>query len=249
MTVTYERRITLEGSHNFRDLGGYPAANGRMIQWRKLFRSDGLNRLSTADVKIINELGLRTVFDLRSPVELETDGLSPIYDHGVLHLHTPFFPYRDQHPADRRRLEGEFHDLYLRMLETAQPAIREVFTRLAEDETYPAVYHCAAGKDRTGVLSALILRALGVDDETIIADYALSTEYITPFLEERFNSGDLRERYQHIKPEMLRAEPETMRRVLSMFDEQFGPGQAVVRELGVSDVQIETLRDKLLTEA
>lgn len=246
MSLVYERRVSLEGSHNFRDLGGYESMDGRVIRWRRIFRSDALHRLTPGDIAHVrDEIGLVSVFDLRSEYELEHDGLGSLYEHTARHRHTPF------HRGDVRQQVTEIPDdlgpLYLRMLEEARPSIVEVFNALAEADSYPAVYHCTAGKDRTGVMTALILRALGVDDESIIADYVLSSEYITPHLEARLKSGDMAQ-YPNIKPSMLRAEAGTMAATLAVIDEQFGPGTALLQEYGIGRAQIERLQDQLLIE-
>jgi len=85
-----ERRIPLAGAANFRDLGGYPTQDGRRVRWRRLFRSDRLAELSPADVDVLRELGITTVFDLRTADELDRHGTSPLYEHGVIHRHVPF---------------------------------------------------------------------------------------------------------------------------------------------------------------
>lgn len=249
MTLTYSRHIVLDGNHNFRDLGGYQAAGGRKIRWRRLFRSDGLHGLTAAGVTALQAIQPRMVFDLRSVYELETDGLGTLFDDEYpVHRHTPFFPNQVAMPTDHREPGADIADLYLRMLDTARPAICDIFTALADNDTYPAIYHCSAGKDRTGVLTALILRGLDVDDETIIADYALSSQYITPHLEARLASGKFGERYRNIMPAMLRAEPETMRRVLQAIDAEFGPSSEAVLACGVTASQIDRLREHLLED-
>jgi protein-tyrosine phosphatase len=133
------------------------------------------------------------------------------------------------------------------MLDVAQEAIGEIFVALAEEPTYPAVFHCVAGKDRTGVTSALLLRVLRVDDATIAADYALSGEYITPRLEAEWAqfSEAQRARYGDIQPYMLRADPETILRTLEFVDAQYGSVTAYLAGCGVSAVQLDALRRQL----
>lgn len=244
MTVIYERLIAFEAAFNFRDLGGYETSDGYEVRWRRVFRSAALHGMTPADIVLAQELGLRSIFDLRSPRELEEDGLGVLYDGGaVSHRHAPFF--RDVTGARPRDLNVDMVTLYTQMLVTAQPAIGEVFVTLAEEETYPAVFHCAAGKDRTGVVSALLLRTLNVDDATIAADYALSTEYITPRLE-ALQSEKSRARYGDIPPHMLRAEPETILQTLDAIDQQYGSARAYLANCGVSDAQLDALRQHLL---
>jgi protein-tyrosine phosphatase len=245
MVTTYERRIELEGNYNFRDLGGYESADGRVLRWRKLYRSDALHNLTHEDVRRLGLLGLAAVFDLRTAYELEHDGLGALYDAGVSHHHTPFIS--DPTPPERREFTDDLHPVYVRMLASAQPSIKLIFERLAREDSYPAVFHCAAGKDRTGVMAAMVLRALGVSDATIIADYALSTTYITPHLEARWEAGDLGP-YKNIPKAFLRADPESMVKILNVVDEEYGPGAAYLAATGLSRDILEQLRERLLVE-
>ncbi len=246
MVTTYERHIPLQGNFNFRDLGGYEAADGRVLRWRRLYRSDALHGLTAEDVRRLGLLGIVAVFDLRTAHELEYDGLGTLYDAGVIHHHMPFIT--DAPPPSERDLGEDLHPIYVRMLESAQPSIKTVFERLADETSYPAVFHCTAGKDRTGVLSALILRSLGVADEVIIEDYALSSTYITPHLEARWEAGELGP-YKNIPRALLRADPESMVKILSVVDEEYGPGTAYLEATGLSADALDLVRDRLLIDA
>ncbi len=244
-----ERHIPFEGNRNFRDLGGYQTSEGRQVHWRRLFRSDCLHELSAADITKLREMQVQTVFDLRSTHELEIDGLGEIYQHGIIHRHTPLIPENAPRISeDDQGQELDYADSFLKLIGMAEPVIAEIFTDLAEASTYPAVFHCSSGKDRSGVLSALILRTLGVDDETIIEDYALSTQYITPYLEEQLAAGAFEAFHDNVTPEMLRANPANMRKLLANIDASYGPGAEVVRACGVSMDSIGMLRDLLLLE-
>ena len=87
--IETNRVITLEAVHNFRDLGGYPTVDGRVTRWRTLFRSDGLDRLTGADLEVVRELGIRTVIDLRTQGELDARGRFPVEAHPVAFHHLP----------------------------------------------------------------------------------------------------------------------------------------------------------------
>src|SRR5512144_2600872 len=147
------RRIELEGCLNFRDLGGYPTRDGRRVRWRRLFRSDGLHLLTAADIRRLREeIGLAEVIDLRSTTELASEGRGMLAAEPLRFHHVPLF-------------DGE---------------VREQRARAAEitlaEASGPAVFHCAAGKDRTGVISAILLALLDVPDEVIVADYAATQD-------------------------------------------------------------------------
>ncbi len=243
-----ERRIPLAGAANFRDLGGYPTQDGRRVRWRRLFRSDRLAELSPADVDVLRELGITTVFDLRTADELDRHGTSPLYEHGVIHRHVPFVEKvgntagaeaTEGRPSEQRRA-----DMYIEQMERAHAAIREVFTSLAEPHHYPAVFHCAAGKDRTGMTAALLLHALGVDDEVIAQDYALTAQFVQ-YTDERIEA--LAKEYgMTFTREQLGAEPETIVVLFRTLEERHGSVLGFLAECGVTGAQLEALRAELL---
>jgi protein-tyrosine phosphatase len=176
--VAAERRVSLEGAVNFRDLGGYPTASGGWTRWGLLFRSSSLHKLTADDLAAFDELGVRTVFDLRRdderarrpnprpsrslPVTSDIDSmpdLSAIRDH-----------------ADAERWLADY---YRTMVTDSGPVFGELFTSLSAADHTPAVFHCAAGKDRTGLSAALLLTWLGVDRTTVLDDYELTGRYLT----------------------------------------------------------------------
>ncbi|HEX3948055.1 MAG TPA: tyrosine-protein phosphatase, partial [Acidimicrobiales bacterium] len=169
-----DRHITLEGAVNFRDLGGYEAADGRRVRWRTLFRADGLSRLTDPDRAAIRQLGVATVIDLRTTAEVE-GGRFPVEEIPVGFHHLPLL---DAMP-DPERFEmapGMLGVQYLEMAKDAAPQIAQALTIVAQRHAHPVIVHCAAGKDRTGVLVAVLLGLLGIPDQTIIDDYALSEQ-------------------------------------------------------------------------
>lgn len=244
MTVTYERRLPLAGSFNFRDLGGYETVDGHTVRWRRLFRSDALHRLTPEDLQHLEEIGLTAVFDLRSARELDEDGIGPIGEGSIRHRHVPFH----SNPTSRspHEMQMDLFALYQRMLEEAAPCVNTIFTALAESDTYPAVFHCAAGKDRTGIISGLVLSALGVPEEQIVADYALTDTFMADRLEALRKSPDFQERYKDINPTWLRAEPQTMANTISLIKREHGSLEAYLYSCNVTPDHIGAMRETLL---
>jgi protein-tyrosine phosphatase len=166
------RRIDLGGTLNLRDLGGYPAAGG-VVRWRTLLRSDGLHMVDSGGVATLAELGLRTVVDLRTQFEAETapsalDGLAVRLEHiSIL-------------SGDLQSLPLELDAIYRYMIDDCGEAIAAAIRVLCAADALPGLVHCSAGKDRTGVVIALVLAVLGVPDQVIAADYALSATYLDP---------------------------------------------------------------------
>src|SRR5215468_4379000 len=181
-----ERRVTVEGCLNFRDLGGYPTRDGGALRWRQLFRADGLHALSPRGVATLrDEIGLGDIVDLRSSAELALDGRGLLEKEAIRFHHLPLFDAGRSTASPGSGDVGErtsrppfgatLADLYFGMIDFAREPIAKVVTVLARTRD-PAVFHCAAGKDRTGVISALLLSLLGVREEVIVADYAATRE-------------------------------------------------------------------------
>jgi protein-tyrosine phosphatase len=182
------RHIPLEGNLNLRDLGGYKGAFGA-VKRGCLFRSDELHALSDADLAVIAQLGVRVVFDLRNDIERN---LRPNRQLPDVELHVRETPPNDHVTATHSFEEQielgllpvpddeEFGAVYIGLLSYLAPELRRVVELTAGAHARPLLFHCAAGKDRTGLASALLLGILGVPDETILDDYELTTQYFTP---------------------------------------------------------------------
>jgi len=197
-TVHGVRLLELDGGRNFRDLGGYPTRDGREVKTGQLFRSGVLTGLTTEDYDTLAELDIATVVDLRSteerrseptfwqagPVDVMAWDYSMGLEDGSL---MEAFSNPDMDGAEAEALMAE---LYRDMVEQQAPHYRALFDRLAGTGE-PLLFHCSAGKDRTGIGAALLLTALGVDRETVIADYTASERVLGDSLrEETARSGD-----------------------------------------------------------
>ena len=179
MTTFAERLIRFDSCFNFRDLGGYETADGRRVRWRTLYRADTLHRLDGPDLDLFRELGLRSIIDLRSQHELDDHGRFR-HDGALVVHHVPMIdvvggPKRpvEAAPDAAPRSVGEG---YVSMADEGQRAIGNAVALLAGPAALPAVFHCTAGKDRTGILAAILLSAIGVRDEDIVDDYMLTGE-------------------------------------------------------------------------
>ena len=176
--VAAERRIPFESVTNFRDLGGYRTRSGRRVRWGQLFRSDALHGMSDGDRAAYNQLGLRAVYDLRREVEC-AERPDPVPSRNLPILSRPA---GDETPVTLGATTGEdgervLLDIYIGHIDHAAARFGELLSALAEDDGLPAVFHCHAGKDRTGLAAALLLEALGVEREAILDDYELTGRY------------------------------------------------------------------------
>lgn len=241
-----KRSIDLDGCVNFRDLGGYPTADGRRLRWRLLFRSDALHSLSAADVtRLRDELGLSDIIDLRSTFELNSEGRGPLAEQPIVFHHTPLF---DGNPSATDRgaaAEMTLGDRYVGMMEMAQGKIVNVVRILAKARR-GAVYHCAAGKDRTGVISAVLLGALGVPDELIVADYALSGERIDEIIARVMSMKGYQDTLHEMPEDTLHAHPVSMETVIARVSEKWGSMADYLRDGGLAEVDVRRLREKCL---
>jgi protein-tyrosine phosphatase len=241
-----ERLIPLDGCLNFRDLGGYPTSDGRRVRWRQLFRSDALHLLSPADVAhLCDALHIADIVDLRSTSEVDTDGRGPLAARSIRFHHLPLF---DGNTAARSERPAAYTlaDRYFLLAEFAKDPIARVIMTLA-DATSPAVYHCAAGKDRTGVISAVLLGLLGVRDEVIVADYAATQDNIDAIIERLMATEGYQAMLSALPPDTLHAQPETMISFLDRVRSEYGSMRAYARAAGVTDDAMQQLEGRLLT--
>jgi len=241
----YPRTLAFASNYNFRDVGGYAGLQGRTVQWRQLFRSDSLHRLAGDDLAAFAALGIRTVVDLRRTFEVEQHGRVPEAE-GLAYLN-PVIEHTDwrdvPHPAEVVH-ERWLADRYLNFTEDGRAGLAAALSVIADPAAAPVVVHCMAGKDRTGVVVALTLALLGVSDDDIATDYALtevSMRSLTEYL--RVHNPKAVEGNDH----MFDSPREAMLLFLSDLRDLHGSVEGFVRELGLSDQQLGALRGHLLT--
>jgi protein-tyrosine phosphatase len=208
MSDSPARHLALAGASNFRDLGGYPARDGRIVRWRRIFRSNHLGHLTEADIGVLRGLGLQCAFDFRgteervaAPCRLEeiTVHSLPVEPTVVATLRALLAAGTPLSPAEGLTVMRDSYRGYVRQ---NTPRFRALFAHLLEDRA-PLVIHCTAGKDRTGFACALILHALGVAGDSIEQDYLLTNRY---YRRDLSASPDL---------------PDDVRQVLALVDESF----------------------------
>jgi protein-tyrosine phosphatase len=181
-----ERVLHLNVSANFRDFGGYATDDGRQVAWGKLYRSATLSRLSDADVVEASKLGLNRIFDLRTDPEINREGYDRIYPGNEDRYDFLHFGYGDPYLSEAQVhtelawdiRQVDFPRLYVNMLEQNRERIRHLFGRFADPAQYPVLIHCTQGKDRTGIVVALLLLLLGVPRTTIMEDYMLTGKLV-----------------------------------------------------------------------
>ncbi len=242
-----QRAISFTTAFNFRDLGGHSGAGGRSVHYGRVFRSDSLHRLTEAECAQLTALGVRTVLDLRRPKEIARDGR--IRDTAGLAYHNIHPVHREWNPARYDEVAGPARylaDRYLDMTEEGGAGLGEALRLIADPDRGPVVFHCFAGKDRTGVLSALILSLLGVSDEDIAADYALS-EAAQPMISAAIRAGEGGLAVDDVPMHFIVCPPLAMRLFLAGLRERYGSVAAYAATTGFDDGHAAALRAHLLS--
>jgi len=245
------RNVELDGVYNFRDLGGYPTRDGRSVRWRTMFRADGLGRLTADDLERLRPIALKTVVDLRTAREIDERGRFPFENYPVAFHHLSVID--TTWDRERARIEAlpaaEFlHRAYTSMLAEGAQQFANAFRVLAAADALPAVFHCAAGKDRTGLMAALVLGALGVEAHDIVADYALTQATMERFVE-RIRSETNGAALIDAAPQTLfQADPAAMARILDDIARSHGSVRGFVLAIGVEPDVLDRLEHLLLTD-
>jgi len=244
--TTPDRHLELPNLFNLRDLGGYPGADGRLVRWRRLFRADGLQRIADEDVHGLAALGIKTVIDLRRPDEvevkrLEADGIA-YHHHSVQPQDWDVFAYDEQQGSARF-----LADRYLEMTSLRTDAVAAVLSLIADSSNAPLAFHCAAGKDRTGVVAALTLSLLGVADADVAADYALSSGATARWLDwARINRPEVVDIVMKLPGPWHLAPGEAIELFLEGLRTEHGSVEAYAASIGVGPEVVAQLRGHLL---
>jgi protein tyrosine/serine phosphatase len=229
--------IDLQGAVNVRDLGGLPAGDGRRTAYRRLLRSENLQELTPSDVaRLTGEIGVTTVVDLRTTGELEIEGPAPLDAvPGVRHVHHPVLPELGSRTdavaeallvrkvdQDRSRYPDDITcGHYLGYLEDRPGEVSGALRSVASSEG-AAIVHCAAGKDRTGVIVALALTVAGVPSEAVVADYVATAERMEAIIARLRRSRTYAEDVSSKPVAAHLPRPETMKAFLEQLDVRYG---------------------------
>lgn len=243
------RVLPLTGVANFRDLGGYPTIDGGTTRWGTVFRADGLHQLTDDDVEVLRGLPLRTVIDLRTPDEVSERGRYPVEAHPVtLHHLSVLDRTWDIDEARRDALPpAEFlHQQYRTMLRENGERYAAALTLVADRESAPVVFHCAAGKDRTGLLAALVLGSVGVPRRWIVEDFALTSIAMDRIMDEMRKDPERAAFLAEVPTTFFSADPVGMDRTLADVEDEHGSIRDYLRQLGVADDTLGQLAELLV---
>lgn len=230
-----ERHLAFDCIHNIRDLGGYARANGEPTAWRSVLRACGMRYLSRADMDGLVTAGLATVIDLRSAVELERHPDPFADDPRVDYINIPLFAELAPVGAAERKNGAPFDIAarYRAALDTCQEPIARVLRVMASAPPGAILFHCTAGKDRTGIIAALLLGLAEVADETIVEDYAMTATVAAPLIARLREEALARGGTAELVDAILTSDPETMRTTLAHLDAAYGGAGAYARRIGL----------------
>ena len=236
------RLLPLVGAYNFRDLGGYATTDDRSTRWGCLYRSDTLDELTDQDLELIRSIGLLSVIDLRTPTEVERRGRGVLGSEPIRYVNLSVLPESDaeQQATPVARID-DVADRYLSYLEVGRSALVESFGLIANPDSYPLVFHCQAGKDRTGVLAALLLECLGVERSVIVYDYVLTATRMDLIIGRLRRDPHFADRMDELPPSVFAVEASTMECFLDGLDERFGGARTWARGAGITEAQLESL--------
>ena len=228
MTEHYDRHLRLKSVTNFRDLGGYRTQQRRTIAWRRIYRSGEFARISQEDYnKLTKEIGLTAVLDLRSNFEVERQGTGLPAGTKIKYYNIAFITDGGK-TAD---VEAHRYETFTNMgqfyLDIAQnkgfgDKVVKALEVIAEPKNHPLVFNCAIGKDRTGILAAMLLSTLGVAEKDIIEDYSLSDQYMGELRRALESHNDIPDDVKRLPDFFWRAEPTSMKLLLTTLRKEYG---------------------------
>lgn len=237
------RELQLEIAHNVRHIGGYSTRHGRLTS-HAMVRSAGLHQLTSRGVAALSDYGITAIVDLRSTVERERDVTPDPSSAGIRHVIAPVFE-QDHSPVGMEKEFPGYAVVYERMLASGQTAYRTLFEVIAETNGR-VLFHCSAGKDRTGVAAALMLGLVEVADETICEDFALSASLLEPVLGEWLPKMAERGIDEAKALKLLASDAEDMAKTLAHIERRYGGPAGYLEDIGLSATAMSAVRAKLL---
>lgn len=216
------KRLYLKGASNIRDIGGYQTTKHGVIKWKAFMRSEELQQLDEADVSILYEYGIRTVIDLRCNWEARRNVNFDQKGRLITYKHIPLIDSYDN-------IIGHF---YFHMIDNCKENMKKIFEYIGERISYGGIlYNCVSGKDRTGVISAILLLLCGVSELDVIADYIVSAVYLKPFAERH-----------NLASEKISSDAECMAEFICYLKSKYSGAERYLLSIGVSSEIIENIK-------
>ena len=248
MTSKRERELSIEGLANARDLGGLTTRDGKRVKAGVVVRTDNPKGLTEqGHIDLMTMVGPRTVIDLRIEIEVDRDGYT-LSDDSVTVVNFPMLPLSgvNQEQIDAGAFDNLIDD-YMGQIEINGDSVLSALKLIASSDKHPIVYHCTAGKDRTGIVTAMLLDILGVEHEAIAADYHLTTANMVPIIERIRTAPVYKENGLAYAPDWIfSSDPETMLAFLARMTEKYGSAEGWALQRGLTQDEIDAIREHLL---
>lgn len=254
------RKLPFDGANNFRDLGGYTTSDGKTLRWGMLYRSDKLSDLSEKDEQYLEQLDIRRIVDFRSDLERSKEPNRIAPDSSIAIVNKPIAidaaavdQIKDRIVASDATAD-EMGQLLItanrQMVEDFTPVYREYLQELLNADNYPTVFHCTAGKDRTGLAAALVLSAVGVPHETVMQDYLATNIYTAEYIDKMvmlIKAGSLFRANSEAVRALFAVDERYLEEAFSAIDEHYGSlDNYLTTGLGLGAAERARLRALLL---
>jgi len=253
MSQSYLRHIHFESVPNFRDLGGYRTQDGRTVAWRRVFRSAALHKMNAPDIaRLKQEIGPRAVIDLRRPRDPEKNSEPLLLEEiGARYYSIPFRPDGPAYLEDEAKANPNATNMgaiYLYRISEKPFGKRlvDALEVIAEKDNHPLVFHCSAGKDRTGVLAAMVLAAMSIVDEDVVEDYALSAPLMKGIRERMTSDPETAQAVKDQPDFQWEASAESMGAFLAALRREYGSADGYLRANGARSSLVDRLKAALL---
>lgn len=255
--IASERLIPMENASNFRDLGGIPTKDGRIVKWGKIYRSGKLNKLDSKDLGYFNTLGINTVVDFRDDIEVEKDKTRFPTNREVNRVRTPIGDRSGNMQAELRKQIKSADQNTFDSEEFVANVMREFIDSfayqyqpfldiVADDNQAPVLYHCSAGKDRTGLGTAIILGMLGVEREVILGDFMMSNYYRNKDINKTLRKTSLVAKQRVTQP-LVEVKESYLKSAFEAIDNKYGSMEKFLEaEYGFDEEKLEAIRNKYL---
>lgn len=232
--MEYRRRIKLTHILNCRDLGGFESEYG-VTKFCRFLRAGVVEIPDDDEVKVLEDYGVKTVIDLRG--EFETNDMSPNFGR-IKGADVRNISLYEANVANANGTLAVLNDIYHHIVDENKENIKAVLEAIADAKDGTLMYHCFFGKDRTGILTLLLLTIAGVHEDDIIADYQVTYTYVEKYVEEHSATLWSKDREMHY------SKPETMKSLIAHFNEKYGSTYDYILSTGLSEEKIEKIRRK-----
>lgn len=231
---------------NARELGGYLTTDGHTIRMHRFLRTAGTDQLTEEDRAFLYDYGVRCVIDLRSTYETNDHPSKLDGYRDIAYYHVPMLDEMNSKKAKelQKDMPTSMFEIYQGLILDSQAAFKRVLDIIADHPDHCILFHCTAGKDRTGLTAMLLLSIAKVDEETIVQDYAVSEKFLSAFIEKR--TQELEAVGIHPPKFMFGTEPENMIKTLALIREKFGSVHDYLLQIGVDQNQMEKIRKTML---